>query len=207
MSEFLNLIKKELIKVNRKLEFNNIEQSFNKLDNYFELLIDYKELKLDKVFKEETKEDFYEIYDPKNNLFVGRTKLLLGGGVIGSFEIFIPESLIRQEKIEEGDWIKVSAQSRYFYQGAERYIYDYEKIKKDPVTNSNRKVLKRKEVFWDEFLQEYYIEDKDSQDLELKILLNDQKLYNIEVEKGDFVDYAYYEGEILEGKVIWCFNK
>lgn len=208
MIDILKIVKRELLEVNHHLDYDHLEEDVKELDNYFKILLESRELDLEEVFEEEEEQvGLQEIYDPLNNLFIGRAKLLLGGGKVGSFEIFIPESFIRQIGIEEGDWIKVSAQSRYFSQGIEKFIYDYEILEKDPIPETNRKVLRKREVYWDHYLREYYIEGEDEQGLSLKILLNEKKLHNIEIEEGDFVDYAYYDDEILEGKVIWCFNQ
>ncbi|MDY2987964.1 MAG: hypothetical protein SOR77_10065 [Peptoniphilus sp.] len=206
--KFLEEIKSDLLSIVSNLTFDNLEETNAYLKNYLCILNSLNDLP-NNLSKYNTYEQpttitpnntLTEIYDANNNIFLGQTHLNLSGANIGSFKIFIPEKFIRKLNIEEGDWVKASVIRKAYNQ---KPVYEYELIEK-VAAESNKKVIKYAIVEFDEDLEQYYIDSSEDR-LSTKILLDQYKTGNFHLEIGDVVDYAYWNDEIISGKIIWVY--
>lgn len=204
-NQLLDEIKIDLSAIVSNLSFENFNQSELYFKKYLEILSALSQLPDDfsttKPLEVPITNKINEIYDVKNNIFLGQVHLNLSGANIGSFKIFIPEKYIRKLNIEEGDWVKASVvKNSYDYHP----VYEYELIKKVS-GSSNKSTIKYAIVENDDSLNQLYILSNPSDKLSHKILLDQHKLGNFMLKIGDVVDYAYWNDDFLTGKVVWIY--
>ncbi|WBW49806.1 hypothetical protein O6R05_07325 [Peptoniphilus equinus] len=193
------------------LSFDNVEVTEAMFYHYFEFLKHLKSLpnpdenadswddsSSETASSPQSPGRLQEIYDPDNNLFLGQTHLNLSGATIGSFKIFMPEKLLRKLGVDEGDWVRASILRRTY---DHKPVYDYELVEK-VAAPSNKHLLSYAVVHMDMTEDQFYIEATDS-DGAHKILLDNFKIGNFALQAGDIVDYAYWNDDILNGKIIW----
>lgn len=216
----LQEMKAEMIKIVKRINYNNFYESQEDLGKYFNVMgligelpssdeeyleddFEEDELEVDNQYLE----NLEEVNDELNGKYEGKAKLKLGGADLGSFKIFIPEKLVRLLDIEEGDWVRAIEMENRMVNGHAKPIYDYRIIKKsDSNEESNREVIKFSTVEYDAVLKEHYILSSEIDNAPTKILLNEQRLGNLTVNQGDIVDYAYWKEDILSGRIIWKHN-
>lgn len=207
--KILEEIKSDLSSLVSNLTFDNLLESDGYFRNYLCILKSLNDLPNDistdyNYFEERVEvvdNELKEIYDANNNIFLGQAHMNLSGANIGSFKIFIPEKFVRKFDIEEGDWVKASVLRTGYNQ---KPVYEYELIEKVN-SPSNKNVIKYATVEFDELLEEYYINTSEDDKLSTKILLDQYKTGNFHLQIGDVVDYAYWNDEILNGKIIWLY--
>lgn len=198
--QILEDVKAKLFSVFSSLDYENLKDSEVTINKYFTLLNALNDLELDNTeeFNIET-DELKEIYDLKNNVFLGQIHLNLSGANIGSFKIFIPEKLLRKLNIDEGDWVKATSVRTGWDL---KPVYEYELIEKVNAP-SNRNVIENATVEYDNLLNQYYILDTSEDKLPIKILLDQHKIGNFHLQVDDVIDYAYWNDDVLNGKVIW----
>lgn len=207
----LKEIRDDLTNVILRLTPENYLECFEEIKNYGVLL---KWLRENLPKEPEIAEDISlgsasqlprEIYDNDNNLYIGMFNRKLVGGEFGSFAIFVPEKIVRDLEIEDGDWVKARIKNSYkALNGVVKNTYNFEVIRRaEEKHETTRREMKFAIVQWEKDLKEYYIVDPEESGLKTKILISNRTVENMHLEEGDVVDYAYYEGEKLSGRVVW----
>lgn len=152
----------------------------------------------------ETYDELREVYDEKNNVFIGRARMQLGGAEFGRFGIYIPETIIRRLLVEEGDWVKAKVISTRLVRGVSKPVYEYEILEKaDPPQEPQRKVARYSIVEYDDDLNEIYLNIPQNNSMPAKVLLPPKRCGNLTPDIGDLVDYAWEGDRILDGRIIW----
>lgn len=205
-------IKKEIAKLALDMDYENFNDSSNKIKKYLDLLRLVQELPFaasltegnENIIEIKSKR-MKEIYDIKNNIYVGQIELKLQGGEIGSFKIYVPERTVRELDCSNGDWIKASViNSKRLPNGVVRSKYQFDLVQKESIKlESERQEIKFAFVEYDEILNSFYIKDNYQDSLPLRIMISKRDSEIFSLEKDDLIDYAYWEGDILNGKVIW----
>lgn len=205
-NRILEEAKMDLSSIISNLSFETFNESELHIKKYLEIISALSELPDNflsyDLSEPTTTTGIKEIYDAKNNIFLGQIHLNLSGANIGSFKIFIPEKYVRKLDIEEGDWVKASVIRNPHDQ---KPVYEYELIEKVAAA-SNKTVLKYSVVEFDETINQFYILSNPYDLLSQKILLDQYKIGNFHLQAGDIVDYAYWNEDFLNGKIIWIYQ-
>lgn len=207
--KLLNEIKNEMMSILSKMDSSTLTGDFEKLSAYLSILKGLKELPAEspKGGKLELAdpESGREIKDEVNHLYIGRFKRELTGGTIGSFRIFVPESVVRNLRLQEGDWVRAKGlKSVVMKNGNLRTLYDYSVAKriKEPLLTPRRE-LSYVRVQYDESALLYYIDVTERLENYGRLVISERDMHNLDVSEGDLVDYAYFEDEPTTGKVVW----
>lgn len=230
----LNLVKNELIELTRELTADTFLQTKQSMQQYLEFYEDYKDLPFahadqvllsgtsneslnDKevpendatVIKEivnQPESELKEVYLPKENLFIGQVSLRISGGTVGSFELYIPESVIRRLDLQEGDWVKATQKYGYNHsQNRQKYFFELIEPADDDYP-SIRQTLQFAKVERDPSVNRLFIKSTFDQELPVTILLDERRLGNLHLVEGDIIDYAYSNNDYFNGRVIWKYD-
>lgn len=206
-NNLVNYIKDKTNTKLKNLEWDNIKEIYEEIRKYYNFLLRIKKA-------QEYNPDFSltqsqlsgnfleEVYDTKENVFIGQVKYLLSGAEMGFFKLFIPESILREEGIEEGDWVKASVKDRRNIQGIPKTRYYFERIDSGTVQNSSNRQMEEYLVVLRDDHGDFYIKfEKEGNPF--KIYINDDNSGNFSLEEGDLVDYAYFNKDYLKGRIIW----
>ncbi len=205
-------VRKEIVNLASELDYENFNDSSNKIKKYLDLLRLVQDLPFNVSLRESNENiveiqssKMREIYDIKNNIYVGQVELKLQGGELGSFKIFIPERAVRELDCSNGDWVRASViHSKRLPNGVVRNRYQFTLVQKaDIQIESKRREIKYAYVEYDDTLHSFYIQNSYQDLLPLRIMIPSKDAEIFDLKSGDLVDYAYWEGDILGGKVIW----
>lgn len=159
---------------------------------------------------EETESSFQEGWDEEGKYYIGTFFKNLRGGTIGSGKtIYVPESVVRNLELEYLDWVKAAVIYAGHGHGKDRYEYTLlEKHKeydaKSIAEINNRKIIKYGIVRYEEIIKKYCINGKiENSDLFHKITLSDSDVKKFKIEKGDIIEYAYWQDDSLNGRIVW----
>lgn len=208
----LSDVRKEIVKLGSVLDYDNLNESSTKIKKYLDLLRLVQDLPFEVSLREANdniveiqNNKMVEIYDIKNNLYVGQVKLKLHGGELGSFKIFVPEKVIRELDCSDGDWLRASVvYSKRLPNGVVKNRYQFTLVQKTDIKIENeRREIKYAYVEYDDTLNLFYIQNGYQDSLPLRIMIPSRDAEIFDLKSGDLVDYAYWEENILGGKVIW----
>lgn len=145
------------------------------------------------LYKEERAKD--------NSWYRGQLKRYLKGGQVGSFnDIYVPEKVIRQLDIDEGDWIQantINGSKRFDYMCLEKkFRLPLEEGKR--IESSCLPVIRHPD-----FMDRYYIKLVENGGQTTHVLLSEQDVSHYKLDESSIIDYAYYKDELISGRVIW----
>lgn len=198
-------IKKEIVKLANSMNEDSMEQDTGTLRQYVNILDALQKLPANEAqVAASTDGEMQEMKDDVNHVYIGRFRRELSGGTIGSFRIFVPESVVRNLRMEEGDWIRAKAvKSVVLKNGNMRTMYDYTLAQKtDETVQSSRSVRPFCRVSYDPYEDRLYIE---TEDLE-RIMIADNDVRHLDLGEGDLVDYAFDPDEPFAGRVVWKYK-
>lgn len=151
------------------------------------------------VFKENVNVEKKVSYAEEHgaNWWRGRLNRKLRGGTIGSFSILVPEREIRNQQLNNGDWIQANK--------VEFNRYSYTLLEKAPKESERREFLfATVEKQGEEF---FYITLKDEHlEVPMKIRLKESDVRRFSLKEGDIIDYAYLKKNLLDGLVVWKYD-
>lgn len=130
----------------------------------------------------------------------------LRGGTIGAEEIYVPESVVRSLGLESLDWVKAVLISSSYGKGRYEYICmeKHQAGCADKLEKDIRNVIEYGIVQYEETLKSYYISAKtEMSELPHKIILVNGDVIRFKIEKGDIIEYAYWNDDIMHGKIVW----
>lgn len=227
----LKVVRLEIQEIAEELTYENLSQSRELINRYIQLMENVKDIPFARDAKEaiqpelqyeeeceELKEDekreeeycdytplqIKEVFDTKNNIYLGQLELKLQGGEIGSFKLYIPEKTIRELGCQNGDWIQASSISnKKMPDGSVKVYYDYKLVQKaEEPAETKRCDLKCVIVKYENVLRKYYVEAEYNGVIQ-KILLPERDVADLQIQEGDVVDYAYWKENILGGRIVW----
>lgn len=203
-------LKLDMIALINDMDWQTIEASTEKLERYFELLKmipklpDVENKEIAKQVEEPEEIPHVEYHKEREGISEGKVRLKLGGADLGDTRIFIPEKIVRRLNVEEGDWVRAKAAETRVINGNRKLLYDFEILEKSfGDSESLRRDIRFAQVRYDLGLSDYYILSSEAENTPIKIILNEAKLGNLSIEEGDFIDYAYWVEDILNGRVTW----
>ena len=206
-NKLVNYIKEKTDTELKNLNWDNVKIIYEEIRKHYNFLLRLKKIQeynpnFSLIDSQLSGSYLEEVYDTNENVFIGQVKYLLSGAEMGFFKLFIPESILREEGIEEGDWVKANVKDRKHIQGIPKVRYYFERIDSGIIKNpSNRQMEEYLVVLRDEH-GDFYIEfEKEGEPF--KIYINDDNSGNFSLEEGDLVDYAYFSNDYLEGRIIW----
>lgn len=129
----------------------------------------------------------------------------LKGGILEGDGIYVPERSIREFGFEDGDLIQAKSQGMKHMGNKFREFYYFDCIQKGQKVDSKRKEISFARVLRDEGFGQYYIL-KPGEDREIRIPLNQEDVESLNIEEDDRVEYAYWQGEIDQGRVAWKYT-
>lgn len=202
-----NYIKEQVNEKLKDLDWDNLDESYEEIKKYYHFLLKIKKAQdknpnfsLSPSYH--TGSSLYEYYDAKENRFIGQVKYLLSGGELGSFKLFIPESILRDEGIKEGDWVEANVKERREIHGIPRVRYFFQRISPGEIENPfNRQMEEYLVILTDQYGAQYIEFEKDGE--MIKIYVTEENSGNFTLEEGDLVDYAYLEDDYFGGRIIW----
>ncbi|MDO5302020.1 MAG: hypothetical protein Q4E76_05940 [Tissierellia bacterium] len=203
-NEILEGLRNEMVVLIEAMDFDNLYDTQNHLEKYFSLLEQLGDLPVPSSAPRHRRVDSEK--KGEEGVF-GEAHLKLGGAEIQDHHIFIPENLVRKLDIHEGDVVRASAVENRYVNGHTKTIYEYEVLDRSKRRNdSNRELVSFAQVDFDDTLKEYFIFSSEDLQDQVKIILSDHKMGNLTLHVGDIVDYAYWNDDILNGRVIWKHN-
>lgn len=205
---YLQYLKSEMKEVIERLDLSNVSETAKKLRAYLRAVRVMSELPASEFTENSTEEvkrcEMQEIYDVENNIYIGEFHRDLAGGEFGSFRIFVPEKVIREMDVEEGDWVQARPIAAKTTKGVSRTLYDYEIVRKaEEKIPTKRCELKFAVVEYEESLDLFYIYHREREGLPMKLMIKERNAEAFRLEEGDLVDFAYWEGEEINGVVAW----
>lgn len=207
--KMLKEIREDLVEIVERITPENYIEAYKKMGRYrilLKWLCEFQEEGLIEVEREK-EEGIKEIYDTINNVYIGKFQRKLLGGNFGTFSIFVPEKTVRDLELQDGDWVRGRLKySQKTPKGATKNTYDFEVVKRaEEEMPTERCEIKFAVVEWEDDLKDFYITDPKEEGLKTKILVPERNVEYFNLEKGDIVDYAYYENNKLNGRVIWKY--
>lgn len=209
--KILERAKEDMLELVEELSFENLDNNASVINQYIAFLKNLKALpsKTQKKNNDniiEIREDnLREIYDEKSNIYLGEFKRELAGGTVGSFKIFMPEFIVRELDVKNGDWVRAKGvKSMVLKNGTIRTLYEFDiaqRIENEKPTD--RVELKFANVEYDSSLNAYYIQASYQESLSMRVMIPEKDVKTFDISEGDLVDYAYWEEELLDGKFIW----
>lgn len=211
----LTEIKNELMAKIQTMNFNNYQEKQREINHFFELIKLLDELPFENVIYQEQKiiplplnhEDFshskpnLDLTQGNSNRedgsFVGnvyRFERKLRGGFVPDLNdgYMIPEKMVRDMEVEDGDLIRVTSEREYMGQK----FYYFELAERGSGPNPNRVEHRYCPV---EKEAGYFVV-KESQGKNIKLdetpftfLLKDSDVQHFNIEEGDIIDIAYYK--------------
>lgn len=205
----LEEIKKDIVASVSTLRIETLSREVRKLSSYISILQAINDLPEESNSKDESASldtsGTEEVKDDINHLYTGRFHRELTGGSVGSFRVFVPESVVRNLRLQDGDWVRAKGlKSIVLRNGNIRTLYDYTLLRRTTeILPSERKELNLIRVHYDDELSHHYIDVQDEIENYDRLVLNERDIKQLEIGQGDWVDYAYYESEPSAGRVIW----
>lgn len=143
-------------------------------------------------------------FEPEKKAYVFEKKLTGGFLMVGSASsnVFVPESVIRDLDIKEGD--KVSYEG-----GLPGGRLSFTVIDKSNRTDSSIVEFNYGIVKYDKDLRKYYVDsDINGRDLRInyspqRFIINERDEENLSLQIGDVVDIRWYDGGFEKGRVCW----
>jgi hypothetical protein len=228
--EIFNIVKKDMEKEIRNMEFESVSEVKEKLDHHFKILnsvkvlceissvtIDKSDALNDLYQNEKEKEQSQDSTSPVSMEFLEESneqvksylfERKLRGGFIPELKTFVPESAVRSLGIENGDYLFATEKGGYTRNNGKKYRFEIAK-KGDSIDAQGRVELK------------YCLVEKDGELLVVKesmlngglpirlnesrqtFLLRDEDIREFNLKAGDVVDVAYNESNPLFNKVLW----
>jgi len=219
--QIFEIEKKELNAMINEMSIENLHEMLGNIQIHIDLLkcLDKAEYKVidkdDEVLPDdmpEVKTIYKEEWAPDRTYFIGKFSRNLRGGTIGEEKnIYVPENVVRSLGIEYLDWVKAIVVSRWH--GKDKYEYILlEKHKaydtKSIIEMNRRKIIDYSIVKYEEIVKRFYINGRlEGTGLFHKILLLDCDVKKYKIEKGDIIEYAYWNDEILNGRIAWKYQQ
>ncbi len=207
--KWLEEIKREMDKTLRNMQADTLPADADTLAQYVKILEALGKLSGNQTETNAQTEagEMHEVKDEINHVYIGRFKRELSGGTIGSFRIFVPESIVRNLRLEHGDWVRAKAiKSVILKNGNLRTMYDYSLAQKaEEKQECRRRMFAFAETRYDPYEDLLYIEEKADEDTR-RIPLADNDIRNLDIGEGDLIDYAYYENELEKGRAVWKYK-
>lgn len=159
-----------------------------------------------KELAESFEEDKVELgYPLSRNLYGG---FLLTGS--SSNAIFVPESIIRELDLEDGDIV-----SAEIIPGGSNLkpFYKYSLVRKGTaLKEANRKEFKFGIVDYDQELNQFYVEKNSSneklrvEDTPTRFMISQEDARQYNIKTGEIVDVSWYENNFTKGRVVWKYS-
>lgn len=206
--KLLEEVRQGIIRSAGQLRLETLRIETKKLNSYVLILQALSELIMhteSTEYSDAESEGVTETKDEINHVYTGIFKRELTGGTIGSFKVFVPESVVRNQRLQEGDFVRAKGlKSIVLRNGNIRTLYDYSAIKRvsEPLPTSRRE-LNFICVQFDEQLGLFYIDVQDEVENYDRLVLAERDVKQLEISQGDWIDYAYFENEPSAGRVIW----
>lgn len=142
-------------------------------------------------------ESFTPITSQDKRYIRDRFSQKLKGGMLG--EAFVPEKIIRELDLQDGDWVQASAHNKH-----QPFRYKFEILSKKTDPLSVRNVAKKVPVITRNDLNYLFISVPDNEyGLKVDVKLSTQDVASFRIKEGDLIDYSYYDKKISDGRVIW----
>lgn len=203
--QWMDEITREIIRTANTLNEENAEQGVQNLRHYITIWEALRQLP-DKDTKDSGRDpgEIRESRDEANQVYIGQFQRQLSGGTLGSFRIFVPESVVRNLRLAQGDWVRAKAmKSIVVKHGMLRTLYDYSVVRKEEgEEESDRMTLPLCRVKYDPYEDTFFLDTKGLG----RIAIGDHDVSQLDLEEGDRVDYAYRRGEPARGRVVWKYR-
>ena len=177
--KILQEVKRDMLDLIEELSFENLDSNTSIINQYISFLKNLKSLpnkarnKAEDNIIEIRENGFREIYDEKSNIYLGEFKRELAGGTVGSFKIFMPEFIVRELDVKNGDWVRAKGvKSMVLKNGTIRTLHEFDiaqRIEKEKPTD--RIELKFANVEYDESLNGYYIQARYQESLSMRVMI------------------------------------
>lgn len=203
--QWMEEIKTEILHTAQALGQENLADTTHRLRQYVTILEALQQLAgPHEPESRRSAGDIVEINDPINHLYQGRFSRKLSGGTIGSAQIFVPESVVRNQRIDEGDWVRAKAiKSIVQKSGNLRTLYEYTIVQKnEEITEGNRTLLRFCKVEYDPQEDHLFLDTPEYG----RLPIADSDARHLDIGEGDLVDFAFYKNEAEKGKAIWKYK-
>ena len=161
--------------------------------------------------QENPKQDQEEQGQPKHqhaedgSWVIDQLSRVLKGGTIDDGRVYVPETIIRSMGLEDGDWIKADSVKSKIHNKNYLYTLIQKRTapKRDPHLPS-RQVQEMSIVKYDAILNSFQIfVGEPGRDLKIPVQLSQYDVDKYHIKNGDVVDYAFWENDVLKGRVTW----
>ncbi len=131
----------------------------------------------------------------------------LRGGFLGEQkDIFVPENVIRTMRFSHGDIIKAERLNTKYYQ--KHYKFTRLQQRSDGYDEPEPACIYGQSVRSDDQKKHMYIQAEEKEKgQEIRVYLSEMDVEKYEIEAGDQIDYAYYEGDIFHGMIRWKHSR
>lgn len=207
----LNEAVSDMVEILHNLNLENIDRAENEVKTYFSFLKTLTSLRttihsmkqdekddLEKIESQET-----EIKEDEKEENCYRMKRNLKGGWLDGINVYVPERIVREYGLEEGDLVSA-------VQIADKY-YKYQLVEKTKIKQpTNREELNYciltkqnsylvASEYWEKGLKKMIKHD----DAPHTFLINDETILKYNLTEGSIVDIAFKKDNINDFKVIW----
>lgn len=217
MSEYLfDEIKDLFLSVAEEIDRENAQKQVPVLIKFLELLKELagEEGSFDQVTLAQDLEDFgpedfdsEDYFEEKEDLgwIEGTLHRQLKGGILAGQEIYVPERSIREFGFEDGDLIRAKSQGIKHMGAKSREFYYFDLLSKGDSQESKREEINFAQVLCNDELGQYYIlGEEDGQTVEIP--LKDEDVESLYIQENDRIEYAYWQGDIFDGRVAWKYS-
>jgi hypothetical protein len=130
----------------------------------------------------------------------------LKGGYIDGF-LYVPEKIIREMDFKEGDWIKAKL-SRVNNFGKRLYEYTMEARGVEKPEHESKRKMERYAIVKNEKSLNVKVIQVTPEDTEISmtVALHEGDVATFGIEENDVIDYAYWKGDLLHGRVVWKYD-
>ena len=150
-------------------------------------------------------EDYLDQKEEDPGWIEGTLHRQLKGGILAGQEIYVPERSIREFGFEDGDLIRAKSQGIKHMGTKTREFYYFDLLAKGDDQESKREEVNFAQVLWNDELGQYYILGEEDGE-KVEIPLKDEDVDSLYIQENDRIEYAYWQGEIFEGRVAWKYS-
>lgn len=221
-SDLVLLIKEELIEIVTSLTINNISEFVNHVSSQLNILEAIENAKFLPSTSNKTEEkntilkkapdapetlaqSFVDYISPDEKIIRGVFKQNLRGGTIHKNKtVYVPERLVRDLDIQEGDYVEAKQIS---YDNG-RPQYEYQVLTKNVSPPKNHRELASFKIVdsHSDFPDRLCITLENEDCLSITVLLSDEDISNFKIKKGDIIDYAFRKDSPQNGRTVWKYS-